>query len=172
MLLKLQIRAFSLRDMAYICALHNAIDMKKLLLPTLIGLFCLPFLGNTQIIPFPYVLQKEAIADSAMVVSAHPIATKVGIDILKKGGNAIDAAVAVQFALAVVYPQAGNLGGGGFLIYRDAKGKKTLALDYREKAPAAATEKMYLDSAGNVLTNKSRFGALACGVPGTVDGMW
>ena len=78
----------------------------------------------------------------------------------------------MQFALAVVYPQAGNIGGGGFLIYRDAKGKKTLALDYREKAPAAAFEKMYLDSANNVVPNKSRLGALACGVPGTVDGMW
>lgn len=150
----------------------DATVMKKTMLPILFGLLLFPFLGNTQVIPFPYVLQKEVVADSAMVVSAHPIATKVGIDILKKGGNAIDAAVAVQFALAVVYPQAGNLGGGGFLIYRDAKGKKTLALDYREKAPAAATEKMYLDSAGTVLTNKSRFGALACGVPGTVDGMW
>ncbi|HAD12374.1 MAG TPA: gamma-glutamyltransferase [Saprospirales bacterium] len=104
--------------------------------------------------------------------TAHPLATKVGLDILKKGGNAIDAAVAVQFALAVVYPPAGNIGGGGFLIYRDAKGKKVLALDYREKAPAAATENMYQDSLGKVLPNKSRFGVLACGVPGTVDGMW
>jgi len=130
------------------------------------------FLCSAQLVPFPYTIEKEAIGDTAMIVSAHPLATKVGLDILKKGGNAIDAAVAMQFALAVVYPQAGNLGGGGFLIYRDAKGKKTLALDYREKAPAAATEKMYLDSAGNVIANKSRLGALACGVPGTVDGMW
>jgi gamma-glutamyltranspeptidase/glutathione hydrolase len=86
---------------------------------------------------------------------------KLGLDILKKGGNAIDAAVAMQFALAVVYPQAGNIGGGGFLIYRDAKGKKTLALDYREKAPAAATERhVPRFTAGNVLPNKSRFGVL------------
>jgi gamma-glutamyltranspeptidase/glutathione hydrolase len=121
--------------------------------------------------PFPYTIQKEASADSVMVVCAHPLATQVGIDILKKGGNAIDAAVAVHFALAVVYPQAGNIGGGGFLVYRDHDGP-TATLDFREKAPAAATEKMYLDSAGNVLPSKSRFGALACGVPGAVDGMW
>lgn len=120
---------------------------------------------------FPYQIQKEATGDSAMVVSAHPLATRVGNDILRLGGNAIDAAVAVQFALAVVYPQAGNIGGGGFLIYRNEK-NRVLALDYREKAPAAATERMYLDSAGQVITNKSRLGAFACGVPGTVDGMW
>jgi gamma-glutamyltranspeptidase/glutathione hydrolase len=129
-------------------------------------------IGFGQLVPFPYQINKEVVADTAMVVTAHPLATKVGLDILKKGGNAIDAAVAVQFALAVVYPQAGNIGGGGFLIYRDAKGKKVLALDYREKAPAAAQEKMYQDSLGNVLANKSRYGVLACGVPGTVDGMW
>lgn len=106
-----------------------------------------------------------------MVVSAHPLATKVGLDMLRKGGNAVDAAVAMQFALAVVYPQAGNIGGGGFLIFRGKDGKVD-ALDYREKAPAAASETMYLDSAGNVLASKSRFGVFACGVPGTVDGMW
>lgn len=146
--------------------------MKKTSLSTLLAIFLVPVFSFTQVIPFPYTINKESVSDTAMVVTAHPLATKVGVDILKKGGNAIDAAVAVQFALAVVYPQAGNIGGGGFLIYRDGKGKKTLALDYRERAPAAATEKMYLDSLGNVLPNKSRFGALACGVPGTVDGMW
>lgn len=124
-----------------------------------------------QITPFPYAIQKEATGDSAMVVTAHPLATKVGLDILRKGGNAVDAAIAVHFALAVVYPQAGNLGGGGFLIFRGKEGK-TDALDFREKAPAASTETMYLDSAGNVLANKSRFGVFACGVPGAVDGMW
>lgn len=138
----------------------------------LLSFLLAPLLSFAQLVPFPYSIEKLAVADTAMVVSAHPLATKVGVEVLKQGGNAIDAAVAVQFALAVVYPQAGNIGGGGFLIYRDAKGKQTLALDYREKAPAAATERMYLDSLGNVLPNKSRFGALACGVPGTVDGMW
>ncbi len=127
--------------------------------------------SHAQIVPFPYPPQKEATGDSAMVVTAHPLATKVGLDILRKGGNAVDATVAVHFALAVVYPQAGNIGGGGFLIFRDKEGK-TAALDYREKAPAAATEKMFVDSAGNVLSNRSRFGIFACGVPGSVDGMW
>ncbi|MCS6928618.1 MAG: gamma-glutamyltransferase [Saprospiraceae bacterium] len=120
---------------------------------------------------FPYSTEKELIVDSAAVVSAHPLATRVGVDILRKGGNAVDAAVAVQLALAVVYPQAGNIGGGGFMIYRSAKGE-VAALDYREKAPAAAYERMYQDSLGNVLPEKSRFGILACGVPGSVDGMW
>ncbi|HRI58966.1 MAG TPA: gamma-glutamyltransferase [Saprospiraceae bacterium] len=126
---------------------------------------------RSQIVPFPYVIGKEATGDSAMVVTAHPLATKTGIEVLRKGGNAVDAAIAVYFALAVVYPQAGNIGGGGFMIFRGKDGK-TDALDYREKAPAAATETMYLDSAGNVLSNKSRIGGLACGVPGSVDGMW
>lgn len=157
----------------YLCALiYLTHDMKKTAFPILLALALVPYFCVAQLAPFPYTIEKEALGDTAMVVSAHPLATKVGLDILKKGGNAIDAAVAMQFALAVVYPQAGNIGGGGFLIYRDGKGKKTLALDYREKAPAAATERMYLDTAGNVLPNKSRFGVLASGVPGTVDGMW
>lgn len=118
-----------------------------------------------------YSIQKEIVADSAAVVSAHPLATQVGVEVLKKGGNAVDAAVAVQFALAVVYPQAGNIGGGGFMVYRSASGE-IAALDYREKAPAAAHERMYQDSAGRVLLERSRFGPLACGVPGSVDGMW
>ena len=122
-------------------------------------------------IPFPYALEKEATGDSAMVVSAHPLATKVGVEVLQAGGNAVDAAVAVQFTLAVVYPQAGNIGGGGFAIYRD-KDEKVAALDFREKAPAAASEKMYLDSLGEVIPDRSRLGVLAAGVPGTVDGMW
>jgi gamma-glutamyltranspeptidase/glutathione hydrolase len=121
--------------------------------------------------PFPYTIDKEASNDTAMVVTAHPLATQVGIDILHQGGNAIDAAIAVEFALAVVYPQAGNIGGGGFLVVRDLAGK-TNTLDFREKAPAAAFEKMYLDSLGNTIAGKSRFGVLAAGVPGTVDGMW
>ena len=139
---------------------------------TLVGFIGVVCLLNAQpIVPFPYKIEKEITADSVMVVTAHPLATQVGIDILRKGGNAIDAAVAVQFALAVVYPQAGNIGGGGFLIYRSKSGA-TDCLDYREKAPAAATENMYLDSLGNVKTKLSRLGALAAGVPGTVDGMW
>lgn len=107
---------------------------------------------------------------NGVVVSAHPDASKVGLEILKKGGNAIDAAVAVQFALAVVYPTAGNIGGGGFLVYRDRKGK-TATIDYREKAPSAAFRDMYLDAAGNPIKDKSLYGQLAAGVPGTVAGM-
>ncbi|MCZ4225406.1 gamma-glutamyltransferase [Pedobacter sp. SJ11] len=107
---------------------------------------------------------------NGMVVSAHPEASEVGIAILKKGGNAVDAAVAVQFALAVVYPNAGNLGGGGFMVYRSAKGEIN-ALDFREKAAASASRDMYLDSVGNPIVNKSLYGHLAAGVPGSVDGM-
>lgn len=113
---------------------------------------------------------KDANFKNGVVVTAHPAASKVGLDILKKGGNAIDAAIAVQFALAVVYPNAGNIGGGGFLVYRDAKGKST-TLDYREKAPQASRRDMYLDEVGNVIPKKSVQGHLAAGVPGTVDGM-
>jgi gamma-glutamyltranspeptidase/glutathione hydrolase len=105
-----------------------------------------------------------------VVVCAHPEAAKVGVAILKKGGNAVDAAVAVQFALAVVYPVAGNIGGGGFMVYRSGTGK-TATLDYREKAPKLASRDMYLDSAGNPITNKSIYGHMAAGVPGSVAGM-
>ena len=107
---------------------------------------------------------------NGVVVTAHPEASKVGVEILKKGGNAIDASIAVQFALAVVYPNAGNIGGGGFLVYRDAKGM-TDALDYREKAPLKASEDMYWDKNGNAITDLSLYGQFAAGVPGTVDGM-
>lgn len=110
------------------------------------------------------------IADSAMVVCAHPIAAKVGAEIMKKGGNAVDAAIATQLALAVVYPSAGNIGGGGFMVYRQHDGV-TATLDYREKAPAAAFEDMFLDSAGNVIPGLSEKGALSSGVPGSVAGM-
>ncbi len=107
---------------------------------------------------------------NGMVVSTHPIASEIGLQILQKGGNAIDAAVAVNFALAVCHPAAGNIGGGGFLVYRTAKGK-AFTLDYREKAPAKASRDMYLDSSGNVIPGKSLIGIFASGVPGTVNGM-
>ncbi|MFD1185724.1 gamma-glutamyltransferase [Pontibacter rugosus] len=109
-------------------------------------------------------------ADKAMVVSAHPEASRIGMEIMKKGGNAYDAAIATQFALAVAFPVAGNIGGGGFMVFRDADGKIG-ALDYREMAPAAASETMYQDQAGNVINGLSTDGHLAVGVPGAVDGM-
>jgi gamma-glutamyltranspeptidase/glutathione hydrolase len=105
-----------------------------------------------------------------MVVTTHPLATEIGLSILKKGGNAIDAAIAVNFALAVCHPSAGNIGGGGFLVYRNAKGK-VYALDYREKAPLASSKDMYLDASGNVIPEKSSIGVFSVGVPGTVAGM-
>ena len=110
------------------------------------------------------------LADSAMVVSAHPLASAVGRDILRAGGNAVDAAVAVQLALAVVYPQAGNLGGGGFMVLRNSDGH-IATLDYREKAPLAATHDMYLDNSGAVIKGLSEKGHLSSGVPGSVAGM-
>jgi gamma-glutamyltranspeptidase/glutathione hydrolase len=109
-------------------------------------------------------------AEHGMVVTAHQLATKVGVDVLKKGGNAIDAAVAVGYAMAVVYPAAGNLGGGGFMTIQFADGRKTF-LDFREKAPLAATRDMYLDASGNVIKGASTKGHLAVGVPGSVAGL-
>ncbi|RZL93560.1 MAG: gamma-glutamyltransferase [Variovorax sp.] len=109
-------------------------------------------------------------AQNGMVVTAQHLASKVGVDVLKKGGNAVDAAVAVGYALAVVYPAAGNLGGGGFMTVQLADGRKTF-LDFREKAPLAATANMYLDKDGNVVKGLSTNGHLAVGVPGTVSGM-
>ena len=114
---------------------------------------------------------QSSVSKKAMVVSAHHLATKVGNDILKKGGNAIDATIAIQYALAVVYPRAGNIGGGGFMVIRTKDGKYD-SIDYREKAPKASTRDMYLDSLGNVIPGLSRNGHLAVGVPGTVDGMF
>lgn len=109
-------------------------------------------------------------AENGMVVSAQHLATKIGVDVLKRGGNAVDAAVAVGYALAVVYPAAGNLGGGGFMTIQLADGRKTF-FDFREKAPLAATANMYLDKDGNVIKDASTTGHLAVGVPGTVAGM-
>ncbi len=109
-------------------------------------------------------------AKNGMVVSAQQLASEVGVGILKKGGNAIDAAVATGFALAVTHPQAGNLGGGGFMVARLADGT-SFALDHREKAPADADRDMYLDSTGMVVPNLSTYSHLAVGVPGSVDGL-
>src|SRR5271157_2653167 len=113
-------------------------------------------------------------APHAIVTSVHELASRAGVEVLRSGGNAVDAAVATGFALAVVHPQAGNLGGGGFLLLRTANGE-THFIDFREKAPAAATENMYLDAQGNVLPESSKessvVGYRSIGVPGTVAGL-
>ncbi|MFD2785411.1 gamma-glutamyltransferase [Hymenobacter rubripertinctus] len=119
----------------------------------------------------PVPAATPVVADHALVTSAHPEATRIGVEILQRGGNAYDAAVAVQFALAVALPAAGNIGGGGFLLYRGADGQEG-ALDFRETAPAAASRDMYLDAQGNVIPDLSTLGHRAAGVPGTVAGMW
>ena len=111
------------------------------------------------------------VATKAMVVSAREEASKIGADIMKKGGNAFDAMVGTELALAVAFPFAGNLGGGGFMVYRKANGEVG-SIDYREKAPLAATKDMYLDKDGNVIKGKSTETALAIGVPGTIAGVF
>ncbi|MEJ0103513.1 MAG: gamma-glutamyltransferase [Bacteroidota bacterium] len=121
--------------------------------------------------PYQFSVQKKTICENGAVVSAHPLASKVGLEILKQGGNAFDAAIATQLALAVVYPNAGNIGGGGFMVARAAAGE-LLALDYRETAPKKAHRDMYLDANGNPQGDKSLNGHLATGVPGTVAGLF
>ena len=111
------------------------------------------------------------VANKAMVVSAREEASKIGVEIMRKGGNAFDAMVATELALAVAYPFAGNLGGGGFMVYRKANGEVG-SLDYREKAPLAATKNMFLDEKGNVIKGKSTESPLAIGVPGTIAGVF
>ena len=154
--------------------------MRKLsVLPVLLAVACAktprpapitPVVRGKPVIPATWTLKsRPATAQHAMVVSAHPLASAAGVEVLKEGGNAIDAAVAVAFALEVVLPDAGNIGGGGFIVHRTAAGEVT-ALDYREAAPAAATHDMYLDAAGNP-TEKSVVGHLAAGVPGSVAGL-
>lgn len=115
--------------------------------------------------------KRGVITQKAMVVSAREEASKIGVAVMQQGGNAFDAMMATEMALAVCYPFAGNLGGGGFLVFRLADGTKG-SLDYREKAPIAATKDMYLDANGNVIPGKSTLGAMAVGVPGTVAGIF
>ncbi len=126
---------------------------------------------ETVEVPAFQVEVKPVIADSAMVVSAREEASRIGVEVLEKGGNAFDAMVATQMALALTYPNAGNIGGGGFMVYRTQYGEIG-SLDFREKAPLAATRNMYLDKKGNFIPQKSTEGALAVGVPGTVAGVF
>ncbi|MFD1602220.1 gamma-glutamyltransferase [Flavobacterium artemisiae] len=138
--------------------------MKKITL--IISLFYLSaYSQQTQINPTGLVVTK------AMVVSAREEASKIGADIMKKGGNAFDAMVGTELALAVAFPFAGNIGGGGFMVYRKANGEVG-SIDYREKAPLAATKDMFLDENGNVIKGKSTETALAIGVPGTIAGVF
>lgn len=137
--------------------------MKNALLLLLILLIAVPS-------SLPSASRKPVKAKNGMVVSADPLATQAGVQILKQGGNAVDAAVAVGFALAVTYPAAGNIGGGGFMNIRFADGR-AFAIDYREKAPGKAHRDMFLDASGTFLDSLSTVGHLACGVPGAVAGM-
>lgn len=133
-----------------------------------------PFAGqdfSLKADPYNYTINKNLTGQKGAVVSAHPLASAAGLQVLKMGGNAVDAAIATQYALAVVYPGAGNLGGGGFLVGRMSDGRN-IAIDYREKAPGKASKNMYLDQAGNANTDKSQNGHLASGVPGTVAGIF
>lgn len=151
---------------------HNfrADIMNKLFIYSLIGSLLFASCSNTRRQLDAHKTSPETF-NKAAVVTAHPIASEVGVTVLKKGGNAIDAAVAVQFALAVVYPNAGNIGGGGFMLYRNNKGQYD-ALDFRETAPKQAHRDMYLDAQKNVIPDLSLYSALASGVPGSVAGMW
>ena len=124
--------------------------------------------------PNDYEPRQKLISEGnqSMVSTQHFLATQVGVDILEKGGNAYDASVAIGFALAVVLPRAGNIGGGGFMVIYDSNDKNNYSIDYREKAPLLSTTNMYLDENGTVIDNKSTLGYLASGVPGTVAGLW
>src|SRR5271154_2494003 len=146
--------------------------------PYSFSLRCLAGLACAGILALPGTVRAEyqaaraqgVVAHDGMVVAQEARAARIGVDILQKGGNAVDAAVAVGFALAVTYPRAGNLGGGGFMVIHRANGGDT-AIDYRETAPAAIDAKSFLDDQGNADPQKSRDSALAIGVPGTVAGL-
>jgi gamma-glutamyltranspeptidase/glutathione hydrolase len=140
-----------------------------------LALLCLAFAATAQQAPPTALIKdtdKRAVhARQGMVVCAHPAAAAVGLRVLQNGGNAYDAGIATEFALAVCYPIAGNIGGGGVLVFRDGNGA-TGSLDYRERAPQAAMPTMYQDSSGNVHPTQSKYGSKAAAVPGTVAGMW
>ena len=126
---------------------------------------------SCKTIPEKQPVLRGVLSENAMVVSARKEASQIGLQILKQGGNAFDAMVATELSLAVAYPFAGNLGGGGFMVYRTNSGEVG-ALDYREKAPLAASKNMYLDENGNIIPDKSTLGAMSVGIPGTIAGMF
>ncbi len=147
--------------------------MKKFLLLLTLSLVFIQCRNNKNSENQEIIVQKEIgfIADSAMVVSAREEASNIGVEIMRQGGNAFDASIATSLALAVAYPYAGNIGGGGFMVYRMTDGAIG-AIDYREKAPLAATKDMYLDENGNIIPDKSTLGAMAVGVPGSISGLF
>jgi gamma-glutamyltranspeptidase/glutathione hydrolase len=148
--------------------------MQRLLVGFLAICLALPVvaqLSDTPVIRYRDIAH-PVLGDAGMVATQNRYASKVGARILEQGGNAVDAAVAIGFTLAVTYPRAGNLGGGGFMLVHDAGADKTVAIDYREMAPIGATRDMYLDEDGKVDRTRSYFSHLAAGVPGTVAGMW
>src|SRR6478735_12493048 len=154
--------------------------MKKLCLPlfgiTIIISACSPtgkpVIGvGKEVNPYHYTSTKTVTVRNGCVASAHPLASETGVAILKRGGNAFDAMIATQLALAVVYPGAGNLGGGGFTVARTTS-DSLIALDYRETAPLKGGRNMYIDAAGNARTDLSQNGHLSAGVPGTVAGLF
>ena len=149
--------------------------MRKLLL-FFVGLLLTLPAANGQTTEAPIIrysdLRHPVLGPAGMVSSQNELATEVGAQILADGGNAVDAAVAVGFALAVTLPRAGNLGGGGFMLVHDAESGDTVAIDYREMAPRRASRDMFLDAEGNVDKNLARFSHLSAGVPGTVAGLW
>ena len=144
--------------------------MKKLVSAVIFTIASHPFLANDLPIVEYNSINHPVIDDKGMVVSQRMIASEVGAEILKKGGNAVDAAVATGLALAVVLPRAGNLGGGGFMVVYLKEEDKTIAIDYREKAPSAATRDLFLDENGDYDRKKAQFSLLSAGVPGSVAG--
>jgi len=142
------------------------------LLPVLFEISCSTTKTSTTLVDqYKYETQKKVVCENGSVVSAHPLASKVGLAVLKMGGNAVDAAIATQLALAVVYPNAGNIGGGGFMVARLKEGK-LVAIDYREKAPGNAHRDMYLSPSGEPQLQLSQNGHLSSGVPGTIAGLF
>ncbi|GAO42956.1 gamma-glutamyltransferase [Flavihumibacter petaseus] len=145
--------------------------MKYLISPAFFLVLVLAVTAQDKFNPYQYSISKHFTGANGAVVAAHPLASQVGVMILRKGGNAVDAAIATQLALAVVYPGAGNIGGGGFMVIH-LSGGKDLTLDFREKAPLKGSRDMYLDANGNADLNKSQHGHLAAGVPGAVAGIF
>jgi gamma-glutamyltranspeptidase/glutathione hydrolase len=148
--------------------------MKKIMIPAflVLAVSVAQFtFAQQKLNPYKYEVHKKVVCKNGVVVSANALASEVGVNILKQGGNAVDAAIAAQLALAVVFPQAGNIGGGGFMIIH-LKNGKNIAFDFREVAPGKASRDMYLDSNGNPQMNLSQDGHLAAGVPGSVAGIF